>query len=122
MQSKTYLVEWEGKQGRQESNLHSSGSLANIIGDFESRFHDCRRWGGRYPTSYPSIDDHNMHARSANIASSVESGPPQKIVTAVEIVDDRLTGLYRSQVLHQAKTPPEAFSSRLLHKGACRSF
>ncbi|GBM22688.1 hypothetical protein AVEN_144465-1 [Araneus ventricosus] len=59
-----------------------------------------------------------MHARSANIASSVEFGLPSEIVTAVEIVDDRLTGLYRSQVLHQAKTPPKGnFSSlRLLTK------
>ncbi|GBN82754.1 hypothetical protein AVEN_47497-1 [Araneus ventricosus] len=131
MQSKTYLVEWEGKQGRQESNLHSSGSLANLIGDFESRFHDCRGWGGGDgPTSYPSIDDHNMHARSANIASSVEFGLPSEIVTAVEIVDDRLTGLYRSQVLHQAKTPPKGSfsSSRLLtkapsdHSNRVRSF
>ncbi|GBM49857.1 hypothetical protein AVEN_38566-1, partial [Araneus ventricosus] len=59
-----------------------------------------------------------MHARSANIASSVEFGLPSEIVTAVEIVDDRLTGLYRSQVLHQAKTPPKGSfsSSRLLTK------
>ncbi|GBL99566.1 hypothetical protein AVEN_68830-1 [Araneus ventricosus] len=59
-----------------------------------------------------------MHARNANIASSVEFGLPSEIVTAVEIVDDRLTGLYRSQVLHQAKTPPKGSfsSSRLLTK------
>ncbi|GBM61392.1 hypothetical protein AVEN_59774-1 [Araneus ventricosus] len=71
-----------------------------------------------------------MHARSANIASSVEFGLPSAIVTAVEIVEDRLTGLYRSQVLHQAKTPPKGnfSSSRLLtkapsdHSNRVRSF
>ncbi|GBN61070.1 hypothetical protein AVEN_257472-1, partial [Araneus ventricosus] len=86
--------------------------------------------GGDGPTSYPSIDDHNIHARSANIASSVEFGLPSEIVTAVEIVDGRLTGLYRSQALHQAKTPPKGnFSSTRLftkapsdHSNRVRSF
>ncbi|GBO39924.1 hypothetical protein AVEN_175021-1, partial [Araneus ventricosus] len=86
--------------------------------------------GGDGPTSYPSIDDHNIHARSANIASSVEFGLPSEIVAAVEIVDGRLTGLYRSQALHQAKTPPKGnFSSMRLftkapsdHSNRVRSF
>ncbi|GBN77966.1 hypothetical protein AVEN_123433-1, partial [Araneus ventricosus] len=86
--------------------------------------------GGDGPPSYPSIDDHNIHARSANIASSVEFGLPSEIVTAVEIVDGRLTGLYRSQALHQAKTPPKGnFSSTRLftkapsdHSNRVRSF
>ncbi|GBL65085.1 hypothetical protein AVEN_173225-1 [Araneus ventricosus] len=76
------------------------------------------------------MDDHTMHARSANIASSVEFCLPSEIVTAVEIVEDRFTDLYRSQVLHQAKTPPKGnfSSSRLLtkapsdHSNRVRSF
>ncbi|GBL66997.1 hypothetical protein AVEN_242965-1 [Araneus ventricosus] len=130
MQSKTYLVEWEGKQGKQESNLHSSGSLAHNIGAFAPPVPPRGGGGGDGPTSFPSIHDHNMHARCANIASSVEFGLPSEIVTAVEIVEDRLTGLYSSQVLHQAKTPPKGnfSSSRLFtkapsdHSNRVRSF
>ncbi|GBM17031.1 hypothetical protein AVEN_133301-1 [Araneus ventricosus] len=86
--------------------------------------------GGIVLLSIPSMDDSTMHARSVNIASSVEFGLPSEIVTAVEIVEDRFTGLYLSQVLHQAKTPPKGnfSSSRLLtkvpsdHSNRVRSF